>query len=54
MVVGEKAGDEIWGTDSERDTLEGEEEEDIWGQREEQLEGQQVDPCGSSNAPLGL
>ena len=33
---------------------EGEEKENIQGQREEQPEGQQVDPCGSSTAPLGL
>ena len=44
----------------ERDTpegeeeKEGEEEENIQGQREEQPEEQQVDPCGSRTAPSGL
>lgn len=47
MEVGEKAGDE---SDTERGIPEGEEEENIQGQ----TEGQQVDPCGSSNAPSGL
>ena len=54
MEVGEKAGDESEGTDTERDTPEGEEEENIQGQREEQSEEQQVDPCGSRTAPSGL
>ena len=52
VEVGEKAGDDSEGTDTERDTPEGEEEENI--QREEQPEEQQVDPCGSPTAPLGL
>ena len=52
VEVGEKAGDESKG--HWRATPEGEEEEIIQGQREEQPEEQQVDPCGSSNAPLGL
>ena len=57
---GEEAGDESEGTDTGRDIPqgeeeeEGEEEENIQGQREEQPEGQQVDPCRSSAAPLGL
>ena len=53
MEVGEKAGDESEGTYTERnipEEEEGEEEENVKGQREEQ----QVDPCGSSTAPLGL
>ena len=52
IMFGEKAGDESEGTDTERDTPEGEEEENI--QREEQPEEQQVDPCGSPTALLGL
>ena len=52
MEVGEKAGDESEGTDTERDIPEGEEEENIQGQKEEQPEGQQVDSCGSSDAPF--
>ena len=54
MGVGERAGDQTEGTDTERDTPEGEEEENIQGQRGEQPEEQQVDPCGSSTAPSGL
>ena len=60
MVVGEKAGDETQGTNTVRDIPEGEKEEEgeegenIQGQREEQPEEQQVDPCGSCAASLGL
>lgn len=54
VEVGENAGDESEGADTERDTPEGEEEENIQGQREEQPEEQQVDSCGSSTAPSGL
>ena len=50
MEVGEKAGDESEGTDTERDIPEGEEEENVKGQREEQ----QADPCGSRTASSGL
>ena len=54
MGVGERAGDESEGIDTERDTPEGEDEKNIQGQRDEQPEEQQVDPCGSSTAPSGL
>ena len=48
---GEEGEEEEEGEEGE----EGEdEEENIQGQREEQPDRQQVDPCGSSNAPLGL
>ncbi len=54
VEVGERACDESEGSDTEREIPEGEEEENIQGQREEQPEGQKVDPCGSSTAPSGL
>ncbi|XP_032369769.1 bromo and FHA domain-containing protein DDB_G0267958 [Etheostoma spectabile] len=37
--------------EGEEDEEEGEKEENIQGQRKEQPEGQQVDPCGLSTAP---
>ena len=52
VEVGEKAGDESEGSDTQRDTPEGEKEENLQGLREEQSEGQQADPCGSHTAPL--